>query len=126
MSGENGERTPDKERVQDRAIERRRERTDHVEAALARTDELLGEHKYPTTSEELATEYADEKFDLPNETESLGSVFDRLVDERYESAAEAREAVYNELTGEAAGNEEYNDERDLSQVRDAEEDVGGG
>ena len=110
----------DKKRVQDRAIERRQERTEHVEHALAGTDELLGEHKYPTTSEELATEYADERLDLPNETESLGSVFDRLVDERYESAEEAREAVYNELTGEAGGRSEFNEERNLERLDEAE------
>ena len=112
---------PDKERVQESANERRRERTDHVENALAGTDEMLGEHKYPTTSEELATEYADERIDLPNETETLGSVFDRLVDERYDSAEEAREAAYNELTGEAGGPSEFNDERDLERLDEAED-----
>ena len=113
---------PDKERVQEHANERRRERTDHVEDALAGTDEMLGEHKYPTTSEELATEYADQPIDLPNETETLGHVFDRLVDERYESAEEAQEAIYNELTGEAGSPSEYNDERDLRSLDDAEDD----
>lgn len=111
----------DKERVQDRAVERRKERTEHVEHALAGTDEMLGEHKYPTTSEELATEYADERLDLPNETETLGSVFDRLVDERYDSAEEAREAVYNELTGEAGGRSEFDEERNLDGLDAAEE-----
>ena len=47
------------------------------------------------------------------ETESLGSVIDRLVDERYESPIEAREAILNELTGEEHGLEEYNDQRAL-------------
>jgi len=112
---------PDPERVQDSANERRRERAETVEDTVGRVGGLLDEQKYPTTSEELAVEYADEMIDLPNETESLGSVFDRLVEERYETPAEAREAVVNELTGEAAGAEEYNDERALSEFEDDEE-----
>jgi len=104
---------PDSERVQDRAVERRHERTETVEDQLDRVGGLFDEASYPVTAEELAVEYGDEVVDLPNETESLGSVFDRLVDEEFESPAEAREVIYNELTGEAAGMEEYNDERAL-------------
>ncbi|WP_435177519.1 DUF5789 family protein [Halorussus sp. AFM4] len=107
---------PDPETEQRHARERQRERTERVEDMLGEAGEMLGEHKYPATSEELATEYGDQPLDLQNETESLGSVFDRLVDERFESADEAREAVYDEITGEAAGMEEYNDERDLAEL----------
>ena len=106
----------DPERVQRRARERQHERAERVEDVLDRVSGLLGEHKYPTTSEELAVEYGDEPLDLANETESLGSVFDRLVDERYESPDEAREAVLHELTGEEGGPAEYNEERDLSEL----------
>jgi len=113
---------PDVDRVQDRAEERRHERTESVEDMLGDAGRMLGEHKYPTTSEELATEYGDQQLDLANETETLGSVFDRLVDERFESAEEAREAVYNEVSGEAAGMEEYNDERALDELGDSEID----
>ncbi|GAA0222734.1 hypothetical protein ACFFQF_08425 [Haladaptatus pallidirubidus] len=108
--------------VQDSARERQRERAESVEDMLGEAGRILGEHKYPTTSEELATEYGDQQLDLPNETESLGSVFDRLVDERFESAEEAREAVYNEVTGEAGGMEEYNDERALGEIDSTESD----
>jgi hypothetical protein len=90
---------------------------------LGEAGRMLGEHKYPATSEELAVEYGDQPLDLGNETESLGSVFDRLVDERFESADEAREAVHNELTGDAAGPEEYNDERALGELDDAAVDA---
>ncbi|MFC4552134.1 MULTISPECIES: DUF5789 family protein [Halorussus] len=110
------DRDPDPEREQRNARERQRERTESVETMLGEAGEMLGEHKYPATSEELATEYGDQPLDLQNETESLGSVFDRLVDERFESAEEAREAVYDEITGEAAGPEEYNDQRDLREL----------
>ncbi|USZ66778.1 hypothetical protein NGM10_08525 [Halorussus salilacus] len=115
---------PDAESEQRHARERQRERTESVESMLGEAGRMLGEHKYPATSEELATEYGDQQLDLANETESLGSVFDRLVDERFESADEAREAVYNELTGEAAGPEEYNDQRDLGALDEETTDDG--
>lgn len=113
---------PDPERVQENARRRKHERTEHVENILNRTEEMLGEHKYPTTSEELAAEYADQPLDLPNETESLGSVFDRLVDERFESAEEAREALYAEITGPAGSDAEYNEGRDLEELEEAAQD----
>lgn len=110
---------PDAEEVSERAQERRRERAESVERMAA--DEgaaFLDEHKYPATSEELAAEYGDREIALANETESVGDALDRLVDERFGSADEAREAIFNELTGEAAGTEEYNDERALSDLDD--------
>jgi hypothetical protein len=113
---ENGDRQdPDPERVQDQAIERQHEHTESVEDMLGRVG-LLEEEKYPTTAEELAVEYGDQEIDLPNETESLGSVFDRLVDERFESPDEAREAIYRAVTGEAAGPGEYNEQRAVDEI----------
>lgn len=110
----------DAERVQDSARKRQRERAERVEDMLGEAGQMLGEHKYPTTSEELATEYGDQPLDLPNETETLGSVFDRIVDERFESPEEAREAVYNEISGDAGGMAEYNEERELRELDDEE------
>lgn len=110
---------PDASEVTDRANERRRERAKSAERMSADLGaDFFDEYKYPATSEELATEYGDEEIDLANETETIGDVFDRLVDERFESADEVREAVYNELTGEASGPEEYNEERSLSDLDD--------
>jgi len=111
---------PDHERVQEDAVDRRRARTETVEDALGHVGGLLEEAKYPVTAEELSVEYGDEVLDLPNETESLGSVFDRLVDERFESADEAREAVYHELTGRADGPAEYNEQRPVDPLDDDE------
>jgi len=113
---------PDPDRVQDSAERRQHERAERVEDVVRRAGDLLGEQTYPTTSEELATEYADEPLDLPNETESLGSVFDRLVDERFETAEEAREALYGELTGPVGPEAEYNEERDLDDLDEAAQD----
>ncbi|NIC00039.1 hypothetical protein [Halobacterium sp. R2-5] len=113
---------PDVSSVQDSARDRQHERSEHVENIVNRVDGLLDEDKYPTTSEELAAEYADEPLDLPNETESLGSVFDRLVDERFETPEEAREVLYRELSGPAGTNDEYNEGRDLEQLEEGTQD----
>jgi len=115
MSG-NDEYEPERDRVQESARERQHERSESVEEMAGQVGKLLGEHKYPVSAEELSVEYADQIIDLPNETESLGHVFDRLVDERFESEAEVREAVVNELTGEEGGPSEFNDERSLSDL----------
>ena len=53
-----------------------------------------------------------------------GSVFDRLVDECLESAEETRETIYHELTGEAAGPEEYNEQRPIDPIDDDQRDGG--
>jgi hypothetical protein len=110
------------DRVQRAARERQHERTPIVEDALAGVPGLLAAEKYPTTAEELTVEYADETVDLPDETESLGSVFDRLVDERFESPADAREAILHQLSGEAGGPGEANDERPLAPFDDSAEE----
>lgn len=110
---------PDPDRVQDAANQRKHEMAEHTENIVNRIDDMLSQHKYPTTSEELAAEYGDEPIDLPNETESLGSVFDRLVDERFESVEDAREAVYGEITGPAGTDAEFNEERDLDELDEA-------
>ncbi|MFC7203196.1 hypothetical protein ACFQJC_06695 [Haloferax namakaokahaiae] len=116
MDSERPNGDPDPERVQDNALDRQHERAEHAERIYDQIDGLLGEQKYPTTGEELAVEYEDTILDAPNETETLGDVFDRLVDERFESETEAREAIINELTGRADGLDEYNDERNLSKL----------
>lgn len=84
------------EHVQDEAEERRHERTEHVEAILDDVREDLGNRKYPVTSEELGAAYADHPLDLPNETESLGSVFDR-IDGEFEDEESAYDAVVDQF-----------------------------
>ncbi|MFC6835130.1 hypothetical protein [Halomarina ordinaria] len=109
----------DRDRAQDRIGERKRERAENVESLLDEVQTDLGEREYPVRSEELAKEYADQPIDLPNETESLGSVFDRMTQsEEFDTPEEVREALYGELTGEAGGDEEYNAGRDLEALDD--------
>ncbi|ELY67546.1 DUF5789 family protein [Natrinema versiforme] len=109
---------PSRDRVQDRAEQRKAERADHTESILEDVERHLGEMEYPITSEEIAAEYGNEPIDMPNETESLGSVFDRLAGEQYDSPEEVREAVYGEITGEAGSPNEANAERDLDELDD--------
>jgi hypothetical protein len=90
------------EDVTDAAGRRRRERAESAERA---SRELEGDFE--------AIEYADREIEMANETESLGSVFDRLAGEQYDSPEEVREAVYGELTGQAGTMNEANAERDL-------------
>jgi hypothetical protein len=106
----------------DSASERQHERAEHTENILSTMEIDFGRHEYPVSSEELAMEYADQPTDLANETESLGSVFDRLTDQTYDSPEEVRESLYNEMTGTAAGMSEYNEERPLHDLEDSESD----
>ena len=95
MTGDSDDDTVvDEETVTDAAKDRQSECAEHVTEMIG--DEaagLLEDRTYPTTSEEVADQYAIDAVDLPNETESLGSVFDRLPDEEYTSAAEAQQAA---------------------------------
>lgn len=113
---------PSDERNLDRASDRKHERAESVENILEETESLVrDEQKFPVTSEELAEQYGDQSIDMANETESLGSVFDRLEDEEeYDNPEQVREAVYGAVTGQAGGPEEYNEERDLGAVDRAE------
>lgn len=85
---------------QDDARERSREKAESVEQLLESVDPALEQHAYPVERSELAARYAETPLELPNDTESLGDVFDRLADERYDSAAEAKVAVLNAVTDE--------------------------
>jgi 2-dehydro-3-deoxygluconokinase len=95
MTGDSDDDTiVEDETVTDAAKHRQSERADHITAMIG--DEaagLLEDRTYPTTSEELAQEYATHPVELPNETESLGSVFDRLNTEEYTSPEEAQQTL---------------------------------
>jgi hypothetical protein len=115
----------DPDDVMDAARERQHQRAEHTEDVLRDVDALVDaverERKFPVSSEEVGRTYGDQESDLPNESESLGSALDRIAgrDEEYASVDEAREALLNEITGEAGGPEEYNDERALGDLDDA-------
>jgi hypothetical protein len=106
--------------VQDRAEQRKSERAESAERILDEVEHDLGEQEYPVRNEELAQQYADQPLDMPNETESLGSVFDRMSQrEEYDNPEEVREALYGELTGRTEGKSESNEERDLDDIAES-------
>ena len=107
---------PNRDRAQDRAERRQAGRADAAESILEDVESHLGDLEYPITSEELAAEYGTEPLDMPNETESLGDVFDRLAGEEFDDPEAVREAVYGELTGQAGSPNEANPERDLTSL----------
>lgn len=110
------EEGPNRDRAQDRAERRKSRRAERTESILDDVERHLGEIEYPITSEEIASEYGSEPIDMPNETETLGSVFDRLAGEEFDSPEEVREAVYGEITGSAGDVHEANPERDLQEL----------
>jgi hypothetical protein len=110
---------PDRDRAQDRASERKHERAESVERVMDSVEEDLEGRKYPVRSEELAEEYADQPIDVPNETESLGSVFDRMTNTdrtEFDTAEEVREAIYGELSGRTPGKSEANEGRSVEEL----------
>ena len=98
--------------TEDTAAGPRRSGAESVERILREVDGEMDEHAYPVRREDLAAHYGDTTVELPNETESLGDVFDRLTDREYETPREARAAVVGEIAG-AVDPEAYNPERDL-------------
>lgn len=104
---------------QDTARRNQAERARAVERLLEDVDPDLHEHSYPVASEDLATHYGSAEMDLPNETESLGDVFDRLADE-YDTPQEARASVLKEVAGAEFDPAEFNPERDLDPDRAGE------
>lgn len=80
----------------DEAERRQHERTEHVENIVDHFESVVDDVKFPTTSAELHAEYRTAPDEVVGEEESLGDVLDRLDDE-YETAQEAREAVLVEL-----------------------------
>jgi hypothetical protein len=76
---------------------------------LKQATRLLDDHQYPTDTDGLVAAHGDYELDLPNGSETLAEVFERMGDETYESAHEAREAMYCALSSKAIGRRHYSD-----------------
>lgn len=124
----------DPEDVSERSREHRDDRESSIEDVLVDVRDDLGRQQYPTTGDDLAATYADEPTDLPNETESLGSAFDR-IDDQFGDADEAFAAFLAEFEGGAyaegyteatrAGGDEWSEERIDDDRPPAEENTEG-
>lgn len=98
---------------QDASRRNQRERAAAVERLLREVDPDLSAHAYPVRREDLAARYGDTAVELPNETETLGDVFDRLTDTEYETAREAKAAAIGEIAGVSVAADEYVHERSV-------------
>lgn len=119
---------PSKDRAQDRAEQRKHERAERSERIVREFERVLDDVKYPVTTQELKAELRDSPQEMTGETESLGSVLDRM-DDRYENEQEARDAVMEHL-GEAEHAKPASTEREeraetRRETRDRVDDVDG-
>ncbi|WP_408959928.1 DUF2795 domain-containing protein [Natrinema sp. 74] len=73
------------------------------------TGEVIDDHEYPATTEELIEEYGDRTLELPNGSETVGDVLARLESETFEGPEDARFAVYSAVSDKAVGRVGYSD-----------------
>lgn len=73
------------------------------------TNALFDEHSYPTTTGDLIDSYGEETLELAGGSQTVGEVLEVAGDETFESAEEARYAIYAGLGSEAIGREGYSD-----------------
>lgn len=73
------------------------------------TGDVIDDHEYPATTEELIDEYGDRTLKLPNGTETVGDVLARLESETFENPEDARLAVYTAVSDKAVGRVGYSD-----------------
>ncbi|MFC4450717.1 DUF5789 family protein [Halorussus aquaticus] len=77
--------------------------------SLKQATELLRQHDYPATTNQLADSYGDYELDHPNGTETLGEVLRRVEDETFSSSIEAEELLYSAVSSGAIGRKGYSD-----------------
>lgn len=73
------------------------------------TGEVIDDYEYPATTEELIAEHGERTLELPNGTETVEEVLERLESETFESSEDARFAVYSAVSNKAVGRVGYSD-----------------
>ncbi|MFC7203194.1 DUF5789 family protein [Haloferax namakaokahaiae] len=71
--------------------------------------DVLEDHSYPTTTEEIVEQYGDYEIDLEDGTQTLREVFEGLEDQQFESKEDVRQMIYNMVGAEAVGRARYSD-----------------
>ena len=74
-----------------------------------RTGDLIGDHVYPATTEELIDAYGEQVLELPNGSETVGDVLARLESETFTSPEEAHFALFSAVSDKAVGRVGYSD-----------------
>lgn len=73
------------------------------------TGDRIDGYDYPLTSDELVDRLGDTEIELPNGTETVGEVIERMGPETYQTAEDARFAVYGSVSAKAIGRRGYSD-----------------
>jgi len=73
------------------------------------TDAGIDDEQYPLTTGEFLERYGDVELELQNGTEQIGDALGRMDDEVFDSALEARFAVYAGVSHRAVGRRFYSD-----------------
>ncbi|ARS89596.1 DUF5789 family protein [Natrarchaeobaculum aegyptiacum] len=71
--------------------------------------EVIDDHEYPATTEELIEAYGDRTLELPNGSETVGDVLARLESETFETQEDVEFAVTCALSDKAIGRVGYSD-----------------
>ena len=90
---------------------------------LERATTPMDRHDYPATTADLVEAYGDVELELPNGTESLGEVLERLTPETYEDAGQARLALYSAISTKGVGRVGYSDRDPVSIGEDGPEQL---
>lgn len=75
-------------------------------------DDVLNDHEFPITTEEVIEEYGDAEIGYPNGSERLADILETSGMETYESADEFELAILNGVGREAVGRPRYSDRGD--------------
>lgn len=73
------------------------------------TDAAMDDEQYPMTTDEFLERYGDVELEIQNGSERIADALGRLDDEVYDSAEEARFAVYSAVSHRAVGRRFYSD-----------------
>lgn len=85
------------------------ERTRRIGIDFGSLAQQLEDHEYPATSDELLDAYGDAVLTLQNGEQTLAEVFESMGAESFDSAEDARQAVYNRVNDQAIGRKGYSD-----------------
>ena len=77
--------------------------------SLRHATELLRQHDYPATTNQLTDSYGDYELELANGTETLGEVLGRVGAETFATSGEAEEMLYSAVSSKAIGRKGYSD-----------------
>jgi len=76
---------------------------------LIRSEQAFTDHSYPSTTAELVAAYGDNEITLPNGTETVGEILDRMGEETYEDSEAVSQALLTGVSHKAIGRRFYSD-----------------